>query len=272
MGRDQKRASIEWCVSDLDGTLLNSQGEVSPQTKEAIIKLHEAGIGFTLATGRNDLHIREMIQNLKITLPVISCNGALIRDMATENVIQADYIESGAVERIIEVGTHYGWDFIGYTKDAIWYLPDSPGMKYYQEYNKRSSPAFQIPLKGTSPDGWPQDEFLKFFIWDVPAGQARELELEDRITRVQSMAGSLDIMAAGVSKGRGLKILADYLGMDLAKTAVFGDNHNDLEMLSAAGYSFAMANGEEETKRTAKYSTGTNDDHGVAQIILSQIL
>ena len=272
MDKNLEGASIEWCVSDLDGTLLNSKGEVSPQTQEAIAQLHEAGIGFTLATGRNDLHIREMIQNLKITLPVISCNGALIRDMATENVIQADYIEDGAVDRIIEVGSHYGWDFIGYTKDAIWYLPDSPGMKYYREYNRKSDPAFHIPLNGTSTAEWPREEFLKFFIWDVPAGQAKELEQEERITRVQSMAGSLDIMAAGVSKGRGLKILADHLGMDLARTAVFGDNHNDLEMLSAAGYSFAMSNGEEETKRTAKYSTGTNDEHGVAQIILSKIL
>lgn len=98
------------------------------------------------------------------------------------------------------------------------------------------------------------------------------MNADGQLSLVQSMHDVLDIMAKNVSKGQSLQILAVTLGMDLKQTVVFGDNQNDVDMLSLAGFSIAPANAEIRVKEIVDYIAPTNDENGVAWAIKNLIL
>jgi len=83
---------IECCVCDLDGTLLNSAMTLSDENISAIRKLHERGIRVVLATGRNDLYVKDIARQLAISTPIISCNGGLVRWQDTGEVLYSKHL------------------------------------------------------------------------------------------------------------------------------------------------------------------------------------
>ena len=86
------------------------------------------------------------------------------------------------------------------------------------------------------------------------------------------MPNVLDIMAAGITKGNALQFLADRQVIELARTVVFGDNHNDISMLELAGLPITVANAEPAVKRIARFIAPSNDESGVAYAIEKHIL
>ena len=82
----------------------------------------------------------------------------------------------------------------------------------------------------------------------------------------------VDLSGLETHKGNALQKLQDQLGVDKSQTMVFGDYNNDLEMLQLADFSFAMANAHPNVKKTANYSTKSNDELGVESILEKVIL
>lgn len=81
---------------------------------------------------------------------------------------------------------------------------------------------------------------------------------------MQSMYNVLDILVKGVTRGKALQFIAQNQEMDLSRTAVFGDNYNDLSMLRLVGWPITVANAEESVKRIARFVAPSNDESGVA--------
>ena len=99
-----------------------------------------------------------------------------------------------------------------------------------------------------------------------------ELEATGPLFFAGALGSNLEFNAAGVSKGRALAELSAKLGLRAEEVMAFGDADNDLEMLSWAGYSFAMANGNDAVKEAARYQAPANDEAGVGQMVERYVL
>ena len=100
----------------------------------------------------------------------------------------------------------------------------------------------------------------------------RGINKDEKLAIVQSEKGLIDITSSGVSKGDALIILSKHLDVDLSKTIVFGDNHNDISMFKVAGLSIAVNNAEMELKQAADYITLSNNESGVSHAIFKYVL
>lgn len=271
--------NIECCVCDMDGTLLNSRRELSEANVVALRQLQEQGVQVVLATGRTDLYVKEVAHRLQITAPVISCNGGMVRRLTDGEVLYHKYFPQEVDRQLAAVCLEQDYDCLVYSADKVYYRQGSERIKVFQNYNERVQPDFRAPLEAFSKgDDLPLGRVLKFFIWSLQEVQQLKLreqfENTGQLSMVISEKAGFDIMAQGISKGAALQFLSEKMGFSLAKTAVFGDNYNDISMLKLAGYSIAMGNGETAVKQAAKFVTCSNDEDGVAvgirQFLLSE--
>jgi Cof subfamily protein (haloacid dehalogenase superfamily) len=136
----------------------------------------------------------------------------------------------------------------------------------------------QMPLQIKSVDDMSADEhYIKFMFIDeteiidkLVANMPKELQ--DNYYIVQSTPNFLEVMHKESTKGNGLAILADKLGIDLAKTMALGDQHNDLTMIQQAGLGIAMANAVDEIKDNADFITTSQNDDGVGLAVEKWVL
>ena len=268
---------IGWCVCDLDGTLLDSHGHLGRENILALQQLMDKGVEVILATGRTDLFVRGFVETLGVRQPVISCNGGMIRNVATGETVLIRPIGSEKSAKVANYCLKSHRDTLVYTSDQIFFFRGSRKISSYNRYNTEVEAAFQIPLREIARvEDLPLSDVLKFFISgidpEIAAAIGQEINAGDELYMVQSMQDVLDIMAKGVSKGNALVFLADKIGMNLARTAVFGDNHNDLSMMSLAGCPIAVANAEPEVRKAARFIAPSNDESGVAYAIHNYIL
>lgn len=268
---------IKWCVFDLDGTLLNKKGELTRATIATVRQVIQAGITVVLATGRSPLFIKKIVAQLGVVCPVISCNGGLIVDIRQDDILFSKTIPDYMVQKIAKYCLQQQAETFVYSYDHIYYSNPSSRTLKYQRYNTEVQASFKIPLREMrSGNDLPLGQVIKFFICNLDEVQASEFEQlfnsQNQLTLVSSAKKALDIMANGVSKGTGLNFMAEKIGMDLAQTAVFGDNFNDISMLQLAGCPIAVGNAEEAVKAVAKYVTGSNDEDGVAQALRKYVL
>ena len=268
---------IDWCVCDLDGTLLDSRGRLSEENIAAVKKLTGRNVKVILATGRSDLFVREFVDKLEIRQPVISCNGGMIRDVATEAVLFVRPIGAKKAALLADYCFRTERDALVYSPDRVYFFRGSRKIGNYHRYNAEVAAAFRVPLREiVRMEDLPLTNLLKFFISginpEIACSIESELNPDGELSMVQSMQDVLDIMAKGVSKGEALTFLAGEIGMDLSRTAVMGDNHNDLSMMSVAGYPITVANAEPAVKQLARYVAPANDESGVAYAIYNYIL
>lgn len=267
---------IKWCVCDIDGTLVDSKNKLRDETIAAVQAMRAQGVELILATGRSPLFVKELTAKLGITMPAICCNGGIIQDITGQQTLYSKNIPQQHIQGLSSYFVGAGIDALMYSPDHIYYMKGSQRINLFVNFNNRVAPEFRVPLiEIERPEQLP-DTIIKFFVWDIDqqtvAYLQNEYNREQALYMVQSMQASLDIMVQGVSKGDGLSILAELKGLDLAQTAVFGDNDNDISMLRIAGCSVAMGNAEAAVKAVAKYVTSTNDENGVAQGIRRYIL
>lgn len=269
----------KWCVCDMDGTLLNSKDIISRENEIALKKLQQMGLEVIIASGRVDLLMKSFIKQLGLKGYIICCNGGLIKNIETGEILYSKVMDKDAVKEIISYAWKNDINFLIYTNDMVYSSKNNPKAEKYEKLNKSLSKDLQIPIK------YIEDIFIKniddidifkiLLVCDnheiVKVAQ-NHLSKSDKLTAVSSVKGLLDIMASNTCKGNGLKILSQKLDVDLSKVIAFGDNYNDIEMFQCVGMPIAMGNAEEEVRLQAKYVTKTNDEAGVAYGINKYIL
>ena len=252
---------IDWCVCDLDGTLLDSKGKLSEKNLAAVQGLMGRGVEVILATGRSDLFVRKIADKLGITQPIVSCNGGLIRNLMTDEILFSHPIGAEKSAKLTAYCLETGRDALAYSPEKIFFFRGSNKIGSYHRYNAEVEAAFQIPLSEVCRvEDLPLPDMLKFYISDINPEIAANIQLElnpeGELSMVQSMQDVIDIMAKGVSKGN----------------ALVGDNYNDVSMLRVAGLPIAMENAETAVKQIAKVIAPSNDESGVAYAIRHFIL
>lgn len=269
--------SIKLIVTDLDGTFLNSNHVTIPKENiDAFKKAHEMGIKVAIASGRTKILTDYLVEQLPFLDYLITSNGAITYDLHTGNVICSTLISNTKSVEIFNTLKDYNLIYEIYFDGKCYMNEES-----YSTFDAEHVPPHIHAL-------------LKDFIKPVSSlealidGQGIEklnilslsgeerLEIESKISDVafassfpiaKGVNGNLEMTDRNATKGFAVKGLADALGIGKENIMCFGDGENDCSMLEYADYSFAMANGNDLAKSTAKFLTDTNDNAGVAKAI-----
>lgn len=268
-------------ISDMDGTLLDSQSRISDQNLRAVSLLRAHQIGFTLATGRMDRMARAYVRELAIDQPIIACNGAVIRDCATDEILWRQNLPKDQALAMINWLAIHDFDYLCYSPDLVYYPAHSRRIALFHRYNKIAGVKTEDHVTLCPLDGCEEQAVSEGLIkiLAVPHSPAAKQEIDAQMTLlpgldgVYSMADAFDIMPAGVSKGSALKMLAEYLGLQSDQIVAVGDNDNDAEMLMTAGLGIAMANATSKALAAAdRVTQADHDSHGLAEAIEKIIL
>lgn len=261
----------KWCICDMDGTLLNSKDEISKEDEAALKKLQELGVEVMIASGRLDLMVKRYIHQLDLQGHVISCNGGLIRNVHTGEIIYSNAMDQNIVREILTYSLDNKIDILVYTPHCMFSSVDNSRAIRYANINKELLKNLRFEVRYINTDDMSEMEGLEILkvLLSFPTHQQAEYHVKKyakckQLEVVSSFHGLVDIMAAGSSKGRALKLLADMKKVDLEDIIAFGDNYNDIDLLQNVGMSVAMENSVQDLKEVAKYRTKSNNESGVA--------
>ncbi len=272
--------AIKLIVTDLDGTFLNSNHVTIPQENiDAFKKAHEMGIKVAIASGRTKILTDYLMEQLPFLDYLITSNGAVTYDLKTGEIVCQTLLGNKKAVEIFNILKDYNLIYeIYYNGDC--YM-DSNSYSMFDEnhvaphiYKLLSNFIKEVPDLCSLING---NGIEKLNILTLTAQQ--RIELEEIISKSGNVAfassfpvsagknGNLEMTEINATKGFAVKGLAESLGIGKENIMCFGDGENDCSMLKFADYSFAMANGNEYAKNTAKYIADTNDNGGVAKAI-----
>lgn len=262
-------------VSDLDGTLLRSDGKLMPETVEAVGRLVSKGVKFTYATARSYHTAMQAAGKLLIELPVILHNGVFIRDMKSGEYLVKKLLPHP--EFVRSVFEEHGLSPFVYSADGdrqmYTYLPDRIPLESAAYQATRVNDPRDNPITDES-KLWQGDVFYTLCITnDERAGRIYEklradyncLYGEDYYSRDKW----LEVYSKEASKASAVLNLRDILGCE--KVVVFGDGANDIAMFEAADEAYAVSGAVEELKERATAVIGSNDDNAVVRWIYENV-
>lgn len=272
--------AIKLIVTDLDGTFLNTNHITIPQENiDAFKKAHEMGIKVAIASGRTKILTDYIVEQLPFLDYLITSNGAITYDMKTGKAVCSTLIDNKQSIEIFNILKDYNLIYEIYFNGDCYMNNESYSMFDAEHVPPHIHALLKDFIKPVSDlktliDG---QGIEKLNILSL-SGEER-IELEEKINRTCNVAfassfpivkganGNLEMTDINATKGFAVKGLADALNIGKENIMCFGDGENDCSMLSFADYSFAMANGNEIAKSTAKFVTDTNDNCGVANAI-----
>jgi len=231
---------ISLVVSDVDGTLLTKDKTLTERAKNAVQRLHQAGIGFTITSSRPAIGMRFLIEPLALWLPVGPFNGSSIIDPEMRPVEQ-HLIPAAAAERALQILREFGADVWLFTTDK--WLIDNPDGKYvaHERHTIRSDPTIVTDL---SPYLAGACKIVGASA-DAPRLEACEKVMQEALgsaaTAVRSQTYYLDITPPGFNKGTFVQAMAKRLGVSTDAVATIGDMQNDLAMFRVSGVSIGFA-------------------------------
>jgi Cof subfamily protein (haloacid dehalogenase superfamily) len=277
-----KPGPIRLLASDIDGTLLNPQFQISPNDLEAFRRAHARGIEIVLVTGRRHTFALPIARQLGFDLWLISSNGAVTRSLAGETFHRDLMPRHLCRELVTAMQDFRGHTVLTFDKEAkgaivLEHLEAlNLSIRRWLEKNMQYID-FIIPLE----DALITDPVQAMFCgsMDRMAQALRALEasgMGNRITILRTEyperdLSMIDVLNAGCSKGHALRRWATHRGYPREQVMAIGDNHNDVEMLEFAGYPVIMGNACAELRARGWRETLGNDNCGVAAAIAELI-
>lgn len=257
---------IKLVAFDMDGTLLNSRHELSPETIRALYKLKEKGIICVICTGRSLPGLSMFGKLLRLNMPMILYNGSLVLNQ-DKNILKEYNVPQ---EEAIKI-----WNF---AKDhnaniTLW----SNNKIYCNRINNHTlnySEKFCLPIEKI-------DNFINFVqnhkiskmcFNDTPENiinlklQVKKIKNLD-VNYCISNPFMLEFFNKEASKANALKCLGEYYNIKPNQMMAFGDGENDIDMLDYVGFGVVMDNALSDVKKHGRYITKSNNEDGVAYAI-----
>jgi Cof subfamily protein (haloacid dehalogenase superfamily) len=264
--------SIKLVVCDLDGTLLNSEKQITTPSLAAIAETRRRGIRFSVCTGRIPTMAQYYLEQLALDIPVITVNGAILWERSGRAVLKGTRLDRAEAVKIMRFCRDVGADHCALTLKGCWFSDNSVCVDRFRHYNEIAAkyggdeiPIWRFDSEFACMDGI---DCYKLLAYRLEAGQLRQIkDFIERLNKTDctsSDPGMLDISAQGVSKGAGLQQLMEYLRVRPDEVCAMGDFENDISMLKNCAYPVAMKNACAEVKATARFITRDNDHDGVA--------
>ena len=259
---------IKFIATDMDGTLLNSNNEIHADFYPMFQSLKEKDIIFAAASGRQYYNLLERFKDIKDDMMFIAENGTFVVYKGKELIVNS--LEKDIAKELIEIGRTIPNSYVILCGKNSAYIEshDERLIKQTAKYYER----YKIVEDLTSID----DDILKVTICDFNGSENNSNnyfdEYRDKVQITVSGEIWLDIVAKGINKGVAINEIQNLLNIDYKETMVFGDYLNDLEMMSSAYHSYAMANAHDTLKKAARFIAKSNDENGVIQAIKSVAL
>lgn len=267
---------IKIIALDLDGTLLNSDKELSPENRQALEWAASQGIEIVPTTGRFFGAMPQVIRDLPFVHYAITINGAQAYDVAQDKVLHRAELSAEQAVAIMEYLDGYPVIYDAYMNNWGWmtksmharaeeYIDDPYFMDMVRTF-RNTVPDLKNHLASCEEtvqkvQFYTKDQRLR---GEVLCGLSQGY---DHLSVTYAMPFNAEINLDTANKGEALLRLADHLGVAHEDTMAMGDGSNDLSMVVASGIGVAMENAIPELKEAADYITASNDHHGVAQAI-----
>ncbi|WP_343209422.1 Cof-type HAD-IIB family hydrolase [Anaerolentibacter hominis] len=264
---------IKLVALDLDGTLLNSSGEIDTDTCETIRRYARQGTEFAFCTGRSSCELVPFAALLPEIHYAVTCNGAYAVDLTDGYNIYENLIPMDEVRSIYQSLCDFDMLFELFADGTV-YSPE-PALRDLSRYEV---PHLESLIRETRQGISDFPEFIAsrtdpvgkiniFFPGAAYRDQARIHALSLPYDISYQEKTNLEFNKQGVNKGDGLAQLIRYIGISPTDVMAIGDNNNDLTMGRAADLFIAMGNACEELKHIADYITADNNSSGVAKAI-----
>jgi Cof subfamily protein (haloacid dehalogenase superfamily) len=272
------KPSIRLLATDIDGTLLNPQFQISEGDLQGLRRAHAAGIEIVLVTGRRHSFALPIARHLGFDLWLISSNGAVTRSLSGET-FHRDLMPAETCRHLCGAMQQFRGNtvltFDKETKGAIVLERlDELGMSIRRWLEKNMEYIeFVVPIEDALVTDPVQAMFCGSMDRMKPALRAlEEAGMDGQITvlRTEYPARDLsmiDVLPTGCSKGHALERWAAYRGYHRDEVMAVGDNHNDIEMLEFAGHPVIMGNACQELLGRGWRVTRANDACGVAAAV-----
>jgi hypothetical protein len=275
-------------VTDLDGTLLNSDHKLSEYSMNAIKTAMDKGIPVCIATGRSYNDILEIISELDVKPYIISSNGASVyntngekmysisipKDQVREIItyLKAQNLEFEVADDEYTYITQKGLDILHQELEDVGSVDTKKREELEQDVlglvlsqgNLKVVPDMEVLLD--SIESANSVSSISAYLNKIHKAMER-FTMDKRILTFSSWKYNFEMTSSDTSKGIALKHLCEHLRIDLSDVAVIGDNYNDLSMIKIAGIKGAMANAVDNIKSMADFQAPTNDEDGAAKFL-----
>lgn len=270
--------SVKIIATDLDGTLMAPDHiTVTQRTKSALLNAHNKGVKIAIATGRTLGFITPVIQQIPFIDYVIYSNGASVYDLHSKKIICKNHISPEITAVILTKLNSLDVYYNTYVDSTV----------YIQENKQQFYEGRELP-----------EEFLKIFMAsskvcenlceelggkeaEIIAVYSADENIRNSLSEyfkslgllvTASLKDEIEATVPSANKGTALCDLCKALGINRSEAMAFGDALNDIQMIEFAEYSFAMENGCDELKRTAKFTCPSNAQDGLAQTVEKYVL
>ncbi len=249
MDKFKNDVDIKLVALDMDGTLLNNDGQISEANRQAIKAAQDKGIYIVLSTGRSLRTSQEHADALELTSYLVTVNGSEIwnekRELVERNLVKSELIQ-------------WMWELTKQHKTKFWAISTE------QNWNNEM------------PEDLHNLQWLKFGYW-TDDDAIREVILKELVAKGEfeisnSTLRNIEVNPAGINKARGLELVCSRLGINMKNVMAVGDSRNDLMMIKEAGMGVAMGNAQDVVKEAADWVTATNEEDGVALAIHKWVL
>lgn len=266
-------ASIQLVAIDLDGTLLNSDGEVSDDNIEAIQAARQQGVVVIVATGKSRGSAETIRERLQLDTPGVYTQGLAIFD-ADGTLIRERTLDKELLKELLDDLKEKDLPTIAYAGQRLLTGSDSEARQLL--HDKFHEPLPEILDDYEAALGRGEFGVNKLIVSDLENRDNLRSELEekvgDRAGLTQAVPEYIEILPADGSKGDGVAWLLAQLELDPSQLLAIGDGENDLEMLRMAEIGVAMGNADDTVKDSAEVVVATNDENGVAEAIRRFVL
>lgn len=263
-------------VLDVDGTLLNSEKEISRQTLATLLKVQQMGVRIVLASGRSTFGLRHLIEKLELKNNngyLLSYNGAQVIDVKNDKVLFEKRIDPAMIPYLEKKAKKNGFGIFTYHKDLI--ITTHPENQHIRnEAILNGMEILAVDNLSAAVDFSPCKCVL------VSDHEKELISLKDHWRK--RLAGVLDVYRSEpfflevvpefIDKGNTLGVLIEMLGVKAEEVIAIGDGRRDFSMIQMAGLGIAMGNAQDSIIACADYVTESNDKDGVALAVQKHII
>lgn len=263
---DNMPDTIQLVAIDMDGTLLNSQHQLSPGNEVALRRALAAGVKIIFATGKTRTSAVPIIEKLKLDTPGVYSQGLVITH-GDGSILYERTLAAALAHKMAAFAQAANCSMVAYSGPDIVTSVRDEYTDVFINYHEPAPIAY-----GSWTAVFAARPVNKFIIVSTKEriDQIRpqlEQTIGQEATIVQALDYMVEILPPGASKGDGLRRVLAHLQIDPARVMALGDGENDVEMLQLAGLGVAMGNAMPAAKKAADVVTATNDEDGVAQAL-----
>ena len=263
--------SIKLVATDLDDTLLRSDLTISDRTVKTVQTAMNKGVIVTVATGRMFCSALPHAQRLGVNVPLITYNGALIKEAQTGKVLYERPLEESTAAKILALSRAKGWYIQSYLDDVLHVAVLNDNAQRYIKI-ARVTPVVDGDAFFANP-GRPHKMVLIASANEMPGIQAEMSRIfGDELHITSSKPTLLELLHPDVCKGKAISFLAGHYGIKQEETMAIGDSYNDIEMIRYAGCGVAVANAIAPVREAANVVTASHEEDGVAVAIERYVL